>query len=788
MNVTQALRTLTKRPGFAAAAILTLALGIGVNTSVFSVVHGVLLQDLPFDHPEQLTFLKLGARVPIYSRAEFMFLQENSTSHVDIGAKAGGRGAVLIGEGDARAIRVTQASANLFPMLGVTPELGRLFEQSEVTSGDVVMIGYGFWQSALQSDPDVIGRSITLDGEQGRTIQTIVGVLPPSANLYTFDADVWFPLDLTLDLTSKRASLQLIGRLRPEITVVQAQEEFDVLIPAMLEAGNYRESYQPSVTVIPLHDRVVGDRAETLWLLMGASAFVLLIACANVANLVLVRSTSRTREFAVRRALGAGLGRISGLVLAESLVVALAGGTLGVLVSMWGQDLMLALLPPDLPRLDEIRLDRTVLAVSLGLSVAAAALFAIVPTWQLGRVNLHDLISTGTTRSTSAGPARRFQQMIIVGQVAMALVLMFGAGLMIRSLEELRSRDTGLRSENVLAVNLSAEYPDTERLHSFFDRLIERSRSIPGVTSAALSYHVPLSGSNSITTVRLPDHPSVPPDESQEVGFQIVTPEYFRVMGIPLVRGATFGLPGTDADSQIIVSETFARRYWPGEDPIGKVVDGSGVRRVVGVVGDTRHRGLQLAPRPEAYYPLSSFHRGDMALMIRSTIPVEAIAEAVRLEVDELDANVPITQVRLMDQVVEGSLGTERRMLQLLGGLAVLALVLGAIGIYGVISYSVSQRRREMGIRLALGAGASNVIRMVVLWGFRLAALGVVAGAALSLVFGRAVESQLFGVTSTDAATLVAAAAVLTLVAVSATAIPAIRASRIQPIEVLRQD
>ena len=790
-NLKHAFRSLRKHPGFSVMAILTLALGIGANTAVFSVVHGVMLRDLPFRDPGQLVHIRPATRVPVYTKARFLFLREHNTSYLDLGARGGGRGAVLLGQGDARAITTSSVTANLLPLMGVTPVIGRGFDPDDATSGEgVVAISQQLWETAFNADPTIVGRTLSLDTRGGRTTHTVVGVLPPSLQLiHSARADIWFPIDLTADLNAMQVGVQLIGRLRPDVTVEQAQQEFASLTLALKETNPaLPQNFRLSGAVIPLDEWVLGNKGELLWLLLGSSGFVLLIACANVANLFLVRSTQRRREFAVRTALGAGRAKISGLVLTESLLVAIAGGLLGIALAAWAHDLMLAGFPVDLPRRDEIGLNGTVLAVALVLSAGAACVFALVPSLGLQRHNLRDVMSSGGGRSGTSRRSHRLQRTIITAEIALALVLTLGTGLMVRTVQALRRQESGIQSTNVVALTLQVQYQDTERLHSFFDQLLERTDAVPGIASTALTYHVPLSGSSTITTVRLPDHPSVPPNETQTVGFQIVSPDYFRTMGIPLIRGETFSPRPVEAESQIIVSEAFARQYWPDENPLGKAVTGSGQRRVVGVVGDTRHRGLQLAPRPEAYYPVSSFHRGDMSLVARSAIPVEAVTRAVSAEVTALDANVPITDVQSMDQVIDASLATERRTLRLLGMFALLALALGAIGVYGVIAYAVSQQRREFGIRLALGARGQGVIRMVILWGLKHAVVGVTTGAVLSLALTRAMQSQLFGVSSTDGATLAAAAVVLTLVATAATAIPAVRAARIQPMEVLRQE
>jgi putative ABC transport system permease protein len=797
-DLRHAARLLLQRPAFTIVAVLALGLGIGANTAIFSVVNAVLLRPLPFPEPDRLTVLyerELARDVRDETGAEtFEDWQAQARSFTALTAYRYW-GFALTGAGEPAEITALRASANLFDLLGVQPALGRGFLPEEEQPGRdrVVVLSHGLWIERFGGDRDVVGRAVALDDVP----HTIVGVMPPGFR-FPDDGDVglWAPLAYkSFELrTRNQRMFQVLGRLAPDVTLGQAQAEMDG-VAARLADAYPRTNNGWGVAIVPAHEVATASSREPLVILLCAVGFVLLIACANVGNLFLARAADREREMAVRVALGAGRGRIVRQLLAESLLVAALGGAAGLVLALWGVDLVMALEPGHLPTWNVVRVDGTVLWFTSGLALATAVLAGLLPAFATAAHDLHGALKEGG-KTTAGARRRRLRHTLVVAEVALAIVLLVGAGLLVRSLREVQSQDPGFRPDGLLAITIylaDNRYPEDHQQAQFFETLLERARRLPGVLAAGAVTTLPMSpmGIDHDMPVRIEGREPVPGDPQAD--FRIASPGYFETMGIPVLRGREFAAQDrADAPRVGIVNEAFARRYLPGEDPVGQRIWYGGAPGtpidIVGLVGEVRHRGLDSEPRPELHIPYAQLQYGGMTVVLRTAGDPLALAEPVKREILAIDPGQTITEMRTVSELINGSLAQRRFNTVLLVAFAALALALAGIGIYGVISYTVSQRTQEIGVRMALGALQRDVLRDVVGRGVRLAAVGTLLGLAGALVVGRALRGMLYGVSAADPLTFVGVAAVLLAVAAVACLVPARRAARVDPMVALRYE
>jgi predicted permease len=780
-------RTLKRSPGFTSVALLALALGIGANTAIFSVVNAVLLRPLPFRDPGSLMMLdeKWLPRFPHFEATpgDFLSWQQQNGAFSQMAAFAG---AAFNLTGDDRPERISGArvSANLPSLLGVEPILGRSFTPEEDKDGNdrVVLLGYNLWQRRFAGDPHVIGAAVTLNSISF----TIVGVMPPAFR-FPQDAEIWRPIAFTPRDLNSGHFVWAIGRLKPGMTRAQAQAGMDLIMPRL------RQPQVWSANVVPLLDYYVGEVQTALLVLLGAAGFVLLIACVNVANLLLTRGAVRQKELCLRASLGASRGRIIQQLLTESVLLSLMGGVLGLLLASGGISTIKSLSLANIPRLDQAELDYPVLLFTLALSTLTGVLFGLAPALRLARTDLHDSLKAGS-RSSGANVRSRVRSALVVSEVALALVLLTGAGLLLKSFRRLLDVRPGFNPESVLsaAINLpTAKYREPFQQTQFVDQLLQRIASLPGVRQAAVSAGLPFS-SVSDAGVRIDGRPIGTPESGAPANYYRVTPLYLQVMGIPLIRGRFF----TERDVMngppvVIINEMMAKRFFPNEDPIGKRLDISGptyLREIAGVVGDVKQAGLKAASTPQVYEPFFQKPSSSFNLVVRGVGEPMRLAEAVRRQVLAIDRDQPVSKVRTMEEIVARSMAQDRLSVFLLGLFAFLALVLAAVGIYGVMAYSVTQRTHEIGIRMALGAHRGGILKLVLGQSLQVALLGVGIGLAASLLLTRLMASLLYEVKTTDPVIFAAVSAILLGVALTAAFVPARRASRVDPMVALRYE
>lgn len=813
-DLVQALRSLRRRPTFAVLAVATLALGIGATSAIFSMVNGVLLRPLPFERPGELMLVHTrldGVPGRELSQPEYWELRERARSFSGLAAFSNGT-LTLTGSGTPERFNTGYVTADAIPLLGVAPALGRTFAAEEDLPGRpaVVLLSDGLWRRRFGADPQVVGRALILDDMP----TTVIGVMPPGFQLPAhyvgggMEAWTLLRLDPAIDRSERGWHwLSVVARLRPGVDRAGAEREVAAITAGMLR--QYPIEYDEAFTgsLIPAAEHLVGDIRPVLLVLLGAVALLLLIAASNVAALFLARAEERHREIAVRAALGARAGRIVRQLLTESATLAVAGGAAGLLLAAYGTRALVAAAPPTLPRLDAIGLDVPVLLFTAAVSIATGLLFGLAPAWYAARPDLARALTDGG-RSGSAGARRqRFRRGLVVTQIALALVLVVAAGLLIRSFERMRGVDPGFDPGGLLTARLElspVRYESSESIRGFFERLVARAEALPGVRSAAVVKALPM------TQLELGDWSflregrfSLPPrqDEWNLAYWQAVGPGYFETMRMPVLQGR--GIEAGDrtaAPGVAVVNRTLARQAWPGEEAIGqRLLMGGGAtdsvwRTVVGIVGDVRHRGLDAEPRPEIYLPHAQFPAGTgtplrtLRVVLRTEGDPAALAAPLRAAVAELDADIPLTEVQTMEEAL-GVWAAERRLTMLVvAGFALLALALGAVGVYGVVAHLVTQRTREIGIRIALGAVPREILGLVLSQGVRLAGLGIAVGLLGALAASRLLTRLLFEVEPTDTATFVATAAVLALVAVAASLIPAARAVRTDPVDALRSE
>ena len=794
-----AARMLVKSPGFTLVAMLTLALGIGANTAIFSVVNAVLLRPLPFKNASELVLLretyKNVGNVSV-SYPDFLDWREQVHCFSALAAIQN-RGFNLSGVAQPENIGGYAVSPNLLALLGVHPVLGRDFLPSEENQGTapVILLSYQLWQTHLGGDPAVLSRSISLDGRSF----SIVGVLPPTFR-FLDRSDVLVPIGVfASELTGRgdRGDMDVVGRLSPGMALSQAAVEMKTITARLAE--QYPQSdYGFGAHLASFREEFSGDTRLAALVLFGAVVFVLLIACVNVANLFLVRGAARARELALRLAFGASRGRVIRQLLTESLLLAFCGGVLGVTLGAWGISALGYLLPAESLRMMGIRMDLSVFVFAGSIVVLVAFAFGLIPALWASRPDLHETLKEGGRSATSTRDQHRLRGVLAIAETALALVLLVGAGLMLKSLYHLIQINPGFQPARVLYMELdlrSDQYSKDPAILSFWQQVLDRVRLIPGVEAAALGTVVPLTGNHSRADVTIEGQPLPGPGEFPHPDYHVISSAYTSTMGIPVVRGRTF----TDSDNEnapsvALVNATMARRFWTNGDPIGKRIlrghpgDNEKWVTIVGVVADTKLYGLDNPARLEVYYPYRQQSNSDMSLVVRSAVEPSSLTSSIRAAVAAIDKDQPIFDIHTMQQLVDDSISTRRLTLVLLGIFSALALILAAIGIYGVMAYSVALRTQEIGIRMALGAQPKDVLRLVLGQGARIAFFGVGIGLAAAAALSRALSSLLFSVSASDPITFAAVAVLLMAVALLACYIPARRALRVDPIIALRYE
>jgi predicted permease len=791
-----AFRMMLKHRVFTIVAVLALGLGIGANTAIFSVINAVVLRPLPYGQPEQLvTVLHEGAK-PV-APANYFDIAAQSKSFTAIAAAQWWE-PNLTGRDQPEHLRGLQLTAQMFQVLGVSPILGRTFNAGEDQPGrdNVVVLSHRLWQRRFGGDAGVVGQQVTFDGQS----YTIIGVMPAEfqfAPFWATNAELWSPLDLTERASNRTGqSLRVFARLKPGVTRAMAQADVATIF-SRLEQEHPEALKGMTIAVEPLHEQVVGKTRPALLILFGAVSFVLLIACANVANLMMARATSRQKEIALRTALGANSARIARQLLTESVVIALIGGAFGLLLSIAGMKALLALGPASLPRLQTIKLDLPTLAVTFGLSVLTGLLFGLAPVLQTRKWNWYEALKD-STRGSSAGRSRvNARRLLVIAEVALALMLLIGGGLMVRSFAHLRAIDPGFNPDNLLTMTVSlagsAQSTGAKRV-AFFNELLPRINSLPGVQSASAINHLPLGGDVWTVSFTVEGRPAPAPGEKQGAVYRIVRPDYFRTMGATLLKGRDFNDHDNDTSPNVvIINEPFAKRYWPNEDPLGKRIrvsqDDNKAFEIVGVVNALKQGQWTAEPNPEMYLPpsQSASWRG-LTLVVRSSGDPLALVGAIENQVWAIDKNLPVAEIRTMQEVIAGSIEQHRFNLFLLGLFAFVALALALVGIYGVMSESVNARTHEIGIRMALGARAGDVLRMVVGQGMTLAIIGIGVGLFGAFWLTRFMTTLLYEVSPTDRVTFVLIPLVVALVVLCACLIPARRATRVDPLVALRDE
>jgi predicted permease len=794
-------RTLLKNPGFAAVAILTLALGTGATSAMFSFLYAVVLRPLPYHEPERLVsvFGHRSGRDMGVTAPDYLDWRASATSFEQLAAAAGTT-VNLTGHGEPERVVAARASGNYFEALGVPPAHGRGFLWSDEPHGAprVVVLGYGLWRRRFGTDPGIVGQTTAINGEP----HTVLGIMPPELTLRTTGAQLWLPLNLTpreLESTGSRF-LTVIGRMGPGVTADQAQAELAVIAKG-LEKVRPHSNIDVTARVRGLHERVVAQVQDPAFILLGAVGFVLLIACGNVANLLLARATVRQHEISVRAALGASRSRVARQLLTESALIGLVGGAVGLALAYWTAELFKGLLPEDIPRLQETRVDAVVLGFTLAISLAASLLFGVAPALEASRSSVQNTLRE-ESRSSGGVRRRRLSSTVVAAEIALALVLLVAAGLLLRSFVRLQRVDLGFNPANLLTVRMSlpeGRYGAAAQVAAFYQELAERVRRQRGVTTAAVASHAPLAGGGFNISMSIEGRTQPAPGEDTMVFLRFVSPGFFPTLGVRITRGRDFARDDrANAPAVAIVNQTAVRRYWPDEDPIGQrfsLDDDRGLMEIVGVVADVKHFGLAQSSEPEVFVPLPQatlmhwqWLERSMIVLARTSGEPEAAAGAIREAVWTVDDQLPLYNVRSMEQLRAEATGDERVGLVLLGTFGAMALVLATIGVYGVMSFMVGGRSREIGIRLALGADPGDVLRMVLRHGARLTAAGVFIGLIAAFALTRVMQGVLFETPPTDPVTFATFGTVIALAAMLACFVPARRATRVDPVSALRAE
>lgn len=793
-DIRYALRMLLKKPGFTVVAVITLALGIGANTAIFSVINTVLLRPLPYAAPEQLMMVWEsfpGSLENPSMPANFADWREQNQVFTDMAAWAG-QTFNLSGNGEPEKLKGLNVTANLFPLLGAQPIHGRSFSPADDRPGadPVVIISYGLWQRRFASSVEAIGNRVRLNGQE----HTIIGVMPPTFHFPDLEQAVWIPLALNSETINTRLSshyLSVIARLKPGVTQSQAQSEMSALA-TRLEQQYPQTNKTVGVRIVSLRDQIVGDIRLALLVLFAAAGFVLLVACMNVANLLLFRASARQSEIAVRLALGAGRWRIVRQLLTESMLLGLLGGASGLLLAMWGLSMLSAVLPDSLAVVRDVRIDLRVMAFTLCATITTGILFGLFPAFQTTRLNLNEALKEGGRGAVQARSGMR--SLLVVVEIALAVVLIAGAGLMINSFLRLRQVDAGFKADHLLTMEIDptlARYHSHTALAAFYDQLLERIRALPGVVSAGTVTRLPLTDTSihylfsAETQTGWKSVGALP---------STISPDYFNTMGIPLVAGRVFTSQDTaETEAVAVINEAMARLLWPSQDAVGKRIrmypynETAPTLMVIGVVKNVKQAELQAAARPQLYrtYKQVMFYP-PCDLAIRTSVDPLTLAAAVREAIHSVDRDQPVANIRTMEQVFASSIADERFNMLLLACYAALALLLAAVGIYGVMSYQVSQHTREIGIRIALGAQTNDVLRLVLGQGLILTLAGLAAGLAGVWALTRLMSKLLYEVSPTDLLTLSSVSLLLGIIALLACWLPARRAMKVDPLVALR--
>jgi putative ABC transport system permease protein len=793
-----ALRQLINSLSFTIVAILTLALGIGACTAIFSVVNTVLLRPLDYPDPARLVIIRETQlpKFPEFSVSPPNYIDwEKQAKSYEYLAATTSASLNLTGEGEPQRLIGVKATAHYFDVYGVKPLLGRVLlpEEDAVGKNHVVVLSYGFWQRVFGGARDVVGRSVQLNGEPYQ----IVGVAPSGFGLAS-KVDVWTPMAFTPNQTANDARgghyISVVGRLKPGVTFGQAKAEMEVIAAQL--AVQYPDPQKGwGIFMMPMQDYSVRDVKRVLYILLGAVGCVLLIACANLANLLLARATARHREISIRAALGAGRGRLMRQLLTESVVLAICGGAAGVVLAKCGLSALLALAPTNLPRSGEIHLNPGILLFALGLSIVTGLVFGIAPAWLAARADVNEALKQGTRGSTEGGARGRLRGALVVIEVTLALVLLGGAGLLARSFMQLVRVDPGFIPENATLMRLSLpqkKYAQPEQQNAFADALLAQLKNLPGVQSVGITHSMPLVG-DYVLGFNIEGRPAIDPSDLPSLNYYAVTPDYFRAMGIRLVRGRVFtAQDDAKAPRVCLINETLARQFFPNEDPIGKrmnITNGPDTwREIVGVVGDIKQYGVDQTTTSQGYEPFAQVPFSSLNVVIRTKGSSAALLGALRPAVYAVDKDQPVGAIRPLEEIVADSVSRQRFAMTLLTVFSGVALLIAAVGIYGVMAYNVVQRTGEFGIRMALGAQQGDVLRLVLTQGGKLIGLGLAIGLLATLGASRAMGSMLFNTSAYDPLTLSSITLLLGAVALIACFFPANRATKVNPIEALRTE
>jgi predicted permease len=795
-DISYAFRMLRRTPAFTAAALVTLALGIGANSAIFSVVNGVLLESLPFRNAERLHQLQMlypdGTKYDSLSAPDFMSVRVAQRVFEQVEAYSASN-VTMLGAGEPREVNAAMVSGGLFDMLGFEVALGRTFRPEENQPGQtrVAILSHGFWQRAFGADPNVLGRAITVSGNPA----TIIGVAAERSTLPD-EVELYAPLEFgpTFDSNTQRGRraefLSVLGRARPGV----APEAIDADLKRMgAELQNWFKPTNDGLTFAsaPLRELIVGDVQRPLLMLLGAVGFVLLVACANVANLLLARGSARHGELSVRAAVGAGRARLIRQLVTESILLGLIGGTIGLALAYWSTQALIAARPADLPRIDDIRLNGTVVLFTFAAALLTSLIFGLVPALQA--TNEHLLRGLQESGRSAGGGARthRLRSTLVIAEMALAVILLTGAGLLIRSFLALTHVDPGFTPGGAIAVRVpfqGAQYQNGEQVRARVNQLLDRLNALPGVTAAAAGSILPLSGLGALNDFAVEGAPPPPPDVNQEIAVATATPDYFKAIGTTLQRGRLFtALDHDKAPAVALINEAGVRKWFPDQDPIGRRVLSGGPREIVGVVSDVLQRSPGQPAAPQLYLPFTQRTNRTVRIVVRTQGDPLMLAAPVRDAIRAVDPDLPLAQPTLLAETVARSIARPRFYMSLLTLFAAVALLLSATGIFGVMSYTVAQQSKEIGIRMALGARSSEVLRSIVGRAVTLAGIGVIAGMVTALLLGGIIRSQLFGVTVFDPATLATVVVVLLASATIASLLPAARAARIDPIRAFRE-
>jgi putative ABC transport system permease protein len=797
-----AFRSLLKRPGFMAVAVITLALGIGGSTAIFTVVDAALLRGLPYKQPDRLVHLWEKTPQDAFSKREFSYpdYQDYQKNNVfeGLAAYTGGR-VLLSGYGETESVGGPRVSANFFSVLGVDPILGRTFQAGEDQQGGpkVAILSYALWQRRFGGDAAVIGRGLTINGESYQ----VIGVLPSSFQFALRNGELFTPYQPTQNQLTRRFmhGTNLIGRLKPGVDEAQAQSELAV-IASRIEQEHNQSHAGTTMQIVPLQEEVIGKVRPILLVLLAAVGFVLLIACANVASLLLTRSLARQKEVAIRSALGASRWRVVRQLLTESMVLSLIGGAGGLLIAYWGVPALVSALPQNqlvaMPFLKTLSLDAGILTFSFALSLLTGLVFGLAPALQSSRLDLNEVLKEGG-RNMSAGAGHRLRSAFVVTEIALAVVLLVGAGLMMKSLLRLLQTDVGFKTDNLLTMTMvlpPAKFTEANQNINFSDQIQERVRSLPGVTNAGTVDILPLNGGNT-TRFYIDGDPVPPPGKEIEANMRFVSDAYFQTLGVPLLAGRTFDQRDTpDKPPVVLIGKTVADRLFAGRDPVGRKIRYNAIQtdpvEIVGVVGDVKITGLDEAVKPVLYYPYRQNPAPFASLVVRTSSDPAALTASVRNEIRNLEPDTAILNVNTMDQMIAQTPASFMRRFPalLISIFATVALLLASIGIYGVVSYSVSQQTHYIGVRMALGASPSDILRMVLKQGLVLAVAGVVIGVVAALGLMRLLRTLLFEVSTSDVTTFATVAGALFVIALVACYLPARRATKVDPLVALRYE